>query len=158
MREKSDRLPADYARLLADIRQRVRYAQTSAMLAVNADLIRLYWEIGSLIDARQNKEGWGAGVIPRLARDLHNELPEEKGFSERNIKRMLAFYREYPHLEFVPRPVAQTGPPPKVPQAVAQMNDAKKRLAALDSLSATQSRLGGIRLARHGQTHRRFRL
>ena len=131
MREKSDRLPADYARLLADIRQRVRYAQTSAMLAVNAELIRLYWEIGSLIDARQNKEGWGAGVIPRLARDLHNELPEEKGFSERNIKRMLAFYREYPHLEFVPRPVAQTGSPPKVPQAVAQMNDAKKRLAAL---------------------------
>jgi hypothetical protein len=37
-------------------------------------------------------EGWGAGVIPRLARDLHNELPEEKGFSERNIKQMLAFY------------------------------------------------------------------
>ena len=36
----------------------------------------------------------GAGVIPRLSRDLHNELPEEKGFFGRNIKRMLAFYRE----------------------------------------------------------------
>lgn len=130
-REKSDRIPADYARLLADIKQRVRYAQTSAMLAVNAELIHLYWQIGSLIDARQNKEGWGAGVIPRLARDLHNELPEEKGFSDRNIKRMLAFYREYPYLEFVPRPVAQTGPPQKVSQAVAQVNDAKEGLAAL---------------------------
>jgi predicted nuclease of restriction endonuclease-like (RecB) superfamily len=75
---------------------------------VNAELIRLYWEIGALIAVRQKREGWGAGVIPRLARDLHNELPEEKGFSERNIKRMLAFYREYPHLDFVPQPVAQT--------------------------------------------------
>lgn len=64
-------------------------------------------------------EGWGAGVIPRLARDLHNELPEEKGFSERNIKRMLAFYREYAQLEFVPQAVAQIPPAPKVPQAVA---------------------------------------
>jgi hypothetical protein len=30
-------------------------------------------------------------VIPRLAADLKNELPEEKGFFERNIKRMLRF-------------------------------------------------------------------
>jgi hypothetical protein len=61
----------------------------------------------------------GAGVIPRLARDLHNELPEEKGFSERNIKRMLAFYREHPHLQFVPQAVAQMEPDPKVLQAEA---------------------------------------
>src|SRR5256885_16651771 len=94
----STHLPADYPALLADIKQRVRHAQTHAMLAVNAELIRLYWDIGALIDQRQKREGWGAAVIPRLAKDLHNELPEEKGFSERNIKRMLAFYREYPSL------------------------------------------------------------
>ena len=58
-------------------------------------------------------------MIPRLGRDLHNELPKEKGFSERNIKRMLAFYREYPHLDFVPQAVAQADESPKVPQAVA---------------------------------------
>lgn len=75
---------ANYATLLGDIKQRVRHGQTRAMLAVNAELIRLYWDIGALIHARQQQESWGAGVIPRLARDLHNELPEEKGFSERN--------------------------------------------------------------------------
>lgn len=112
-------LPADYAGLLTDIKQRIGQAQTRAVLAVNAELVRLYWEIGAMIDRRQQQEGWGAGVIPRLARDLHNELPEEKGFSERNIKRMLAFYREYPHLEFVPQPVAQIESGSKVPQAVA---------------------------------------
>lgn len=112
-------LPGDYAGLLSDIKQRVRQAQTRAVLAVNAELIRLYWEIGAMIDRRQQQEGWGAGVIPRLARDLHNELPEEKGFSERNIKRMLAFYREYPHLEFVPQAVAQIESESKGPQPAA---------------------------------------
>ena len=109
-------LPPDYAALLTDIRQRVRHAQTRAVMAVNAELIRLYWEIGALLAERQRQEGWGAAVIPRLARDLHNELPEEKGFSERNIKRMLAFHRAYPHLGQVPQPVAQTAALEKGPQ------------------------------------------
>jgi hypothetical protein len=112
-------LPLGYAELLSDIKQRVRHAQTRAVLAVNAELIRLYWDIGALIDKRQKQEGWGAGVIPRLASDLHNALPEEKGFSERNIKRMLAFYREYPLVDFVPQAVAQSAATPEVPQAVA---------------------------------------
>ena len=112
-------LPADYKGLIADIKGRVRHAQARAVFAVNAQLIRLYWEIGSLIDIRQQNEGWGSGVINRLAVDLRNELPEEKGFSERNIKRMLAFYREYSHLSFVPQAVAQSVESLKVPQAVA---------------------------------------
>lgn len=112
-------VPIGYAGLFTDIKQRIRHAQTRAVLAVNAELIRLYWEIGALIDARQQQEGWGAGVIPRLARDLHNELPEEKGFSERNIKRMLAFHREYPLPNFVPQAVAQTAALAEGPQAVA---------------------------------------
>jgi predicted nuclease of restriction endonuclease-like (RecB) superfamily len=71
------------------------------------------------LDARQKIEGWGAAVIPRLARDIRNDLPEIKGFSERNIKRMLAFYREYAGATFVPQPVAQMDTQQKVPQAVA---------------------------------------
>jgi hypothetical protein len=89
-------LPADYASLLRDIKDRIRQAQTRAVLAANAELVRLYWDIGRIIDDRQQQEGWGAAVIPRLARELKNELPEQKGFSERNIKRMLAFYRRIP--------------------------------------------------------------
>ena len=59
-----------------------------------------------MLDARQKMEGSGAAVISRLALDIRNELPEIEGFSERNIKRMLAFYREYGDLEFVPLAVA----------------------------------------------------
>ena len=70
-------------------------------------MIRLYWKVDAMIDRRQRLEGWGVAVIPRLARDLHNELREKKGFSECNIKPMLTFYREYPDLGLVPQSVAQ---------------------------------------------------
>jgi predicted nuclease of restriction endonuclease-like (RecB) superfamily len=113
---------ADYAALLADVKQRIRHAQTRAVLSVNAELIRLYWDIGRLLDERQTREGWGAAVIPRLSRDLRNEIPEIKGFSERNIKRMLSFFRAYPDpAAIVPQPVAQLPANNKVPQAVAQI-------------------------------------
>ena len=122
-------MPApQYAQLLGEIKQRIRHAQARAWMAVNAEMIRLYWRIGQVIDSRQQQEGYGTAVIPRLARDLHNELPQEKGFSERNIKRMLAFYRLYPHVavdaELVPQPVAQlaarTGGATSLPLAVEE--------------------------------------
>ena len=110
-----------YAKLLADIKARIQAAQTRAVLAVNAELIRLYWGIGRLLDERQAAEGWGAGVIPRLANDLRNELPELKGFSSRNLDRMLAFARAYPEPgEFSPQAVAKSLGGPPSPQPVAK--------------------------------------
>lgn len=112
-------MPApQYAQLLGDIKQRIHQAQAGAWMAVNAEMVCLYWQIGALINARQKQEGWGAGVLPRLARDLHNELPQEKGFSERNIKRMLMFFRQYPHAAL---DAAQASAEQKGPQAVAQL-------------------------------------
>jgi predicted nuclease of restriction endonuclease-like (RecB) superfamily len=113
-----------YSGLLSEIKDQIRNAQGRAAQAINSELIQLYWRIGQMIDARQQQQGWGSAVIPRLAIDLHNEMPEQKGFSERNIKRMLAFYRAYPNpaslpMPDVPQAVAQTDSPAKVPQAVA---------------------------------------
>src|SRR5574337_341710 len=118
--QKSAVVRSDFAALLADVKGRIQSAQTRAVLAVNAELVRLYWDIGRIIDDRQQREGWGAAVIPRLAKALKNELPELKGFSERNIKLMLAFYREYPNPgEFVQQAVAQMPLSGKLPQPVA---------------------------------------
>jgi len=112
-----------YTDLLASVKQRIRQGQARAVLAANAELIALYWDVGRMIHERQRQEGWGAGVIPRLARDIRNELPEVKGFSERNIGRMIAFYRTYSEdTEFLPQPVAKIETPEKVPQPVAQMD------------------------------------
>ena len=112
---------SDFVALLADVKGRIQQAQTQAVLAVNSELVRLYWDIGRIIHDRQRREGWGSGVIPRLALELKNELPDLKGFSERNIDRMIAFYRTYPApAGFSPPPVAKLLRSEEVPQPVAK--------------------------------------
>ena len=54
-----------------------------------------------MVAERQQIEGWGEGVIPRLAVDLKNDLPEKKGFSARNLRLMIQFYKEYPSLHSI---------------------------------------------------------
>jgi hypothetical protein len=98
----------NYAELLNDVKSRIRQAQIKAGLSVNAEMLGLYWDIGRMVDQRQKAGGWGAGVIPRLAADIRNELPKVKGFSERNIKRMRIFYREYSNLIIGPQAVPQS--------------------------------------------------
>lgn len=121
-----------YAGLLADIKTRIQSAQHRAALAVNAELIHLYWQIGQVLDAQQAAQGWGAGVIPRLAQDLKNELPEVKGFSARNLDRMVAFARAYPEpADFSPQPVAKMDATTKPPQPVAKLPNADKNTGSL---------------------------
>ena len=97
----------NYPALLKEITDRIRQGQLRASMAVNVELLALYWDVGRIVAERQGEEGWGAGVIPRLAQDIRNELSEIKGFSTRNIDRMLAFYREYSELKFSPPAVAK---------------------------------------------------
>ncbi len=97
-----------YSGLLNEIKDRIRQAQIKATVSANAEMTLMYWDIGRMIHQRQQMEGWGAGIIPRLARDIRNELPEVKGFSERNIGYMVRFFREY-------------GDPPNLQQAVANL-------------------------------------
>ena len=72
-------LPAGFTSLLEDVKARIRTAQTRAGLAVNAEMVRLYWDIGRMIDERQRREGWGAAVIPRLSQELRTKTPGSEG-------------------------------------------------------------------------------
>ena len=87
-----------YKDLLSEIKSRVRKAQSRLATFANTELLALYWDIGRLLVDRQKMEGWGAGVLRRLATDLKNELTNQQGYSERNLKLMTQFYREYPGL------------------------------------------------------------
>ena len=101
-------LPPDgYADWLADLKSRIHTAQQRATLAVNRELVLLYWQIGQDILARQAEQGWGAKVIERLAQDLRAAFPEMKGFSPRNLKYMRAFAEAWPDAEFVQQAAAQ---------------------------------------------------
>ena len=99
--------PEGYADWLADLKSRIHTAQQRATLAVNGELVLLYWQIGQDILARQAAQGWGAKVIERLAHDLRAAFPDMKGFSPRNLKYMRAFAEAWPDVQFVQQAAAQ---------------------------------------------------
>ena len=99
--------PDGYADWLADLKERIHAAQQRATLAVNRELVLLYWQIGRDILARQAEQGWGAKVIERLADDLRTAFPDMKGFSRANLMYMRAFAEAWPNVEIVQQPVGQ---------------------------------------------------
>lgn len=103
-------LPIGYPEFLAEVKARIAAARTRAVLAVNSELIALYWEIGRGILEREERQGWGAKVIDSLAADLRREFSDMTGLSLRNLKYMRAFAQAWPakdRASFVQQPVAQ---------------------------------------------------
>lgn len=66
-------------------------AGAKAVRSVNTQLIELFWSIGHGILTQQELQGWGGGVIKRLAEDLRSEFPDMKGRSARNLQYMTTF-------------------------------------------------------------------
>src|SRR5690606_33919641 len=91
-----DGITTCYELLLRELKERIASVQLRAALAVNRELVLLYWQIGRDLLLRQQEQGWGARVIDRLARDLGREFPGMKGFSARNLKYMRAFAEAWP--------------------------------------------------------------
>ncbi|MCW2135414.1 MULTISPECIES: PDDEXK nuclease domain-containing protein [Crystallibacter] len=101
-------LPDDYQDLLGLLKERVRSIRAQALRTVNTQLIELYWSIGRDILQRQEVQGWGSGVVGRLAEDLRAEFPEISGFSRRNLQYMRSMAELW-------------GSGPNVPQLVAHL-------------------------------------
>lgn len=84
-----------YAALLRKIKQRVLIGQQRAIYAANEEMLRMYWDIGGMLQKSQEADGWGKKTLQRLAEDLKNEYSEIKGFSVRNMQCMMQFFNEY---------------------------------------------------------------
>ncbi len=89
--------------------------QILAALAVNQELVTLYWQVGRSILEQQEQRGWGTKVIGKLAKDLKKEFLEIKGFSRSNLMYMRAFAEAHPGEQIVQcsvgqLPVRQAGP------------------------------------------------
>jgi predicted nuclease of restriction endonuclease-like (RecB) superfamily len=92
-------LPGDYTHWLADIKARVVTARHRAVLAANAEMIQLYWQVGREILSRQAQQDGETEVIDKLARDLHVAFPSIRGFSPRNLQYMRNFAEAWPDTE-----------------------------------------------------------
>lgn len=84
-----------YAALLRKIKQRVLIARQRAIYAANEEMLRMYWDIGEMLQQSQDTDGWGQKTLQRLSVDLKNDYSEIKGFTVRNMQYMVQFFNEY---------------------------------------------------------------
>jgi predicted nuclease of restriction endonuclease-like (RecB) superfamily len=99
--------PPEYREWLSSLKDEIHQARRRAALAVNSEMILLYWRIGREIVQRQAVHKWGARVIDQLATDLHSEFPDVRGFSPRNLKYMRKLALTWPDQQIVQQVVAQ---------------------------------------------------
>lgn len=123
---------SDYSNFITHLKTKIRMAQIKAAVSVNREMIMLYWGIGKDILEKQTQDGWGTGVLEKVARDLQNEFPGVEGFSRSNLFRMKAFYLAYS----------------KVAQAVRQLDELPifsipwgHNIALLQQVKADEERL-----------------
>jgi len=88
----------EYLSVFEEIKTRIRSAKRNALLAVNNEMVMLYWNIGNIINA---KSKWGNKFIENLARDIKLEFPAAKGYSVRNLKYMAKFAKTTTDAEIV---------------------------------------------------------
>ncbi|MHB0929254.1 MAG: PDDEXK nuclease domain-containing protein [Candidatus Nanopelagicales bacterium] len=122
----------DYAGFLGGLRDEIVAAQGRAARAINTELLLLYWRIGTLVAEAQSAAGWGTGLIPRLSRDLRSQLPDIKGFSERNLGYMVRFAREY-------GPVPTRSPEEVLQLAIAKTPDSSDQPILQVAVAKTES-------------------
>ncbi len=100
-------LPVSYGAAFAAIKERIRTERQRVIMAANAAMVMLYWDIGKMILDRQRQEGWGAKVIDRLSNDLRVAFPNMQGLSPRNLKYMRSFATSWPERQIVQQVAAQ---------------------------------------------------
>ncbi|MDR0958916.1 MAG: DUF1016 N-terminal domain-containing protein [Propionibacteriaceae bacterium] len=94
----------EYHAVVEVLKKQIADSRQRALLAVNHEMVLLYWRIGGILDEHSE---WGNKFITNTSRDLRLAYPDMRGLSERNLKNMMRFNREYPQLEFVQSGTAQ---------------------------------------------------
>ena len=88
----------DYKKWLIELKSTIKQRQIKAAVAVNSQLIQLYWELGKQIVEKQEQAQWGSGFVDQLSKDLKAEFPDMGGFSKRNLellRQWVLFYNAY---------------------------------------------------------------
>ena len=89
------KIDGDYANWIRDLSLRFRQSQIKAAIRVNSEMLKFYFSLGADIVNKKAESRWGDGFFKNLSRDLQNELPGVRGFSETNLRYSKYFYLLY---------------------------------------------------------------
>lgn len=116
-------LPEGYSEWRNKIEKLIESAKLNAALHVNTDLLQLYWSIGNHIISKQKEKGWGNQIVEQLSFDLSRHFPNDKGYSERNLRYMRRFAEEYPDFPILQVPLAEFRNMPVSQAALSQLSN-----------------------------------
>ena len=85
----------EYSSWVVSLKSTIKQRQIKAAIAVNSNLIMMYWDLGKQIVEKQENTKWGSGFIDQLSKDLKSEFPDMGGFSITNIRLCKQFYLFY---------------------------------------------------------------
>jgi predicted nuclease of restriction endonuclease-like (RecB) superfamily len=90
----------EYTNWISELKSSIKNRQIKAAIAVNSNLILMYWDLGKQISKKQQDSKWGTGFIDQLSNDLKSEFPEMGGFSSYNLRFCKTFYEFYNQNQF----------------------------------------------------------
>lgn len=85
----------NYKSWIKSLKENIYSAQIKASIAVNEEMLRLYWNLGKDICDNQFESSYGSKFFETLSRDLKSAFPDVQGFSVSNLKYMKRFYLFY---------------------------------------------------------------
>lgn len=85
----------EYKNWILQLKNKIRHTQIKASIAVNEEMLRLYWNIGKDISEKHLDSSYGSHFFETLSRDLRADFPNAQGFAERNLRYMKQFYLFY---------------------------------------------------------------
>lgn len=88
-------LDIEYKNWISELKLKVRSAQVKAAMAVNKELILLYWDLGNMLSEKIKTSKWGDKVLENVSNDLKDEFPDMNGFSVSNLKTCKLFYEYF---------------------------------------------------------------
>ena len=74
---------SNYSSWISELKSIIQSSQIKAALAVNSEMILLYFNIGKDISILSENAQYGDKIIEQVALDLRLEFPHLKGFSVR---------------------------------------------------------------------------
>ena len=126
--ESVEQLPNGYFEWKNNIEQLIEISKLRSAINVNTDTLALYWNIGNSILQKQQNEGWGKKIIEQLSKDLSNRFPNDRGYSERNLRNMKYFAQEYPDFPILQVPLAKLKGQAIWQVPLAKLEDSKQEL------------------------------
>jgi len=98
---KTDKKPIS-GDLISDIRSLIETARHNVAVTVNAGLTILYRQIGSRVRQdilKEKRAEYGKRIVATLSQQLTVEFG--KGFTDKNLRRMIPFAKVFPDMEIV---------------------------------------------------------